>query len=68
MSEVVKRMEGARDIAKGTMPMHVIFKTEAEVKEALAWMKGKKNVKNLTPMTADDPRRKMTPMEMKNHK
>ncbi|QGH74877.1 hypothetical protein MAL1_00131 [Bacteriophage DSS3_MAL1] len=58
MSKVAKIMEGARETGKGTMEMWVHFATEEEVAEAKAWMKGKRNVKNLTPMTPDEAERR----------
>ena len=54
MSKVVKSMESARDVAKGTMEMWVIFDTDEEVTEAREWMKARQKVKNLTPMTAEE--------------
>ena len=44
-------MESARTTSKGTMPIWVLFDTEEQVTEAKAWMKGKKNVKLVEPMT-----------------
>lgn len=51
MSKVIKSMESARITAQGTMPMNVLFETDGEVEEAIAWKKGKQKVKNLFPMT-----------------
>jgi hypothetical protein len=53
-SKVAQSMESARVLAQGTMEMWVQFTTEEEVVEAEAWMKGKRNTKNLTPLTAKD--------------
>ena len=56
--DVVAFMESARDLAKGTMEMCVLFATDEEVAEATAWMVGKQKVKTLTPMThAESARR-----------
>lgn len=55
---VAERMEVARNLSNGTMPVDVVFATEAEVKEAEAWMKGKHKAKLLTPMTRDEADRR----------
>lgn len=57
MDSVEKRMEGARDISMGTMPMGILFNTDEEVKAAREWMKGKRRVKNLHPMTHEENER-----------
>jgi len=52
--KVEQSMESARDVANGTMEMWVVFDTKEEVDVALAWMKGKRKAKNLTPLTKEE--------------
>lgn len=51
MATVEEQMESCRTLSNGTMPINVLFDTEEEVKQAKAWMKGKRKVKTLFPMT-----------------
>lgn len=44
-------MESAQASAGGTMAMFVVVPTDEDVAAAVKWMKGRKNVKNLTPIT-----------------
>lgn len=51
--KVQQSMALARDAANGTMEMWVQFDTEEEVRIAEDWMKGKRKVKNLEPLTRE---------------
>lgn len=53
-------MESARDVCKGTMEMWVLFDTPEEVRIAKDWMKGKRKVKTLTPMTREESEKRKT--------
>lgn len=57
-TDVEARMESARDLAGGTMDMWVIFDTEEEVTEALAWKKGKHKVSTIEPITKEEAERR----------
>lgn len=57
-SDIPARMESAKALGGGVMEMWVLFDTEAEVKEATTWLKGRQKVKNLTPMTTDEAERR----------
>lgn len=52
--KIEERMESARETSRGTMPLGVLFETEEEVRIAKAWMKGKRKVKTLEPMTFEE--------------
>lgn len=49
--KIETEMEEARTLSGGTMPIDIVFATEEEVATALAWMKGKRKVSTLSPIT-----------------
>jgi len=52
--KIHQSMESARDTANGTMEMWIQFDTEEEVQIAKDWMKGKRKVKTLEPLTREE--------------
>lgn len=47
-SRVAERMEAARQLARGVMRLNIIMSDPEDRQIAEAWMKGKRNVKNLS--------------------
>ena len=52
--EIEQRLEEARSLAQGTMPLVVVVYSAEDLERAKAWMKGKKKVKNLQLRLDDD--------------